>query len=143
MPAIKKCVVCKKKMKVFNFRPRKTCGKECQAKLASQCGGQWQADMAEKAGLTPVKKPKVLRPRDPTPIEIAQAAPLRGSLRIVDRCIAAEPRRKCPCCLRPVRLVNSVAGTVWLRAHRSVTGMECLGSRHIISYPREKVVDDE
>jgi hypothetical protein len=61
------------------------------------------------------------------------------AVQIQRRVYSTEPRRKCPECLRRVRLVNSVAGAVWLRPHR-INGELCPGSRTVVCYPKEKEV---
>jgi hypothetical protein len=124
----KKCEVCKRKMKVFAFsNRRKTCSPECHSKLAKR--------EAVKAS----DRKRIAT--DPTPEQIKEATKHALAFRAALQASDGVPSKKCPCCLRPVRLVNYVAGIVWLRVHRNHTGSICDGSRHVVSYPNERLVE--
>ena len=129
--AMRRCSVCRTLYPVGR-RNRKTCSDECRVKLAVMHDQERQAAIrqstaARQLTLVPMKT-----------INIPAAAALVRSLRVVQRPIVGhEPRRKCEVCLQRVRLINSVAGAVWLRQHKH-NGQICDGSRSVVCYPYER-----
>jgi len=123
------CPICRHKFKRFSFYRRKTCGKKCQVELMRQQG---------LAQAQP-KRPCEAKLKAQENIESRLVAEKAVAVQIHRRVYSTEPRRKCPECLRRVRLVNSVAGAVWLRPHE-INGGLCPGSRLVVAYPREKEV---
>ena len=120
-----KCPICKKKHKVFEHSPRrqrKTCSPACHKALTSQKSKEAHLRLQTQAEMTPE--------------EITERAKVAQAAIIAKRYPPSEPRRKCPECGRRVRLFNSVAGAVWLRAHGS-GGVMCEGSRTVVTYAKE------
>jgi hypothetical protein len=126
------CPVCRHKFKRFAFYRRKTCSKRCLAELKRRNG----------LAASPPKRPCERKLVAQENIESRLIAEKAVAVRIRERVYSGEPRRKCPECLRRVRLVNSVAGAVWLRPHK-INGELCPGSRLVVSYPREKEVAND
>jgi predicted nucleic acid-binding Zn ribbon protein len=130
--AMRRCSVCRTLYPVGR-RNRKTCSDKCRVTLAVMHDRERQA-----AILAASKKATAKPDGSVSQSDITARSAIARSLRVVQRPVAGnEPRRKCEVCCQRVRLINSVAGAVWLRQHQH-NGQICDGSRAVVCYPYER-----
>lgn len=113
------CVICHRRFPTNEIRKRKTCGITCQRTLNIRQGSAVAtkyADDDESQDAEIKIRIQLLR----------QAGPKASGY--------GRRRAKCECCGQRVVLVDSVAGSVWLQAHRGLDGLRCDGSRHVVKY---------
>jgi len=137
--AMRRCSICKTLFPAGR-RNRKTCSDECRVKLAVKHDQERQLQIVSSAAVKANKPESICGIR--TQVDTSNQLALIRSLRVIQRPINHEPRRKCPVCCQFVRLVNSVAGAVWLRPHK-LNGHPCDGSRAVVCYPNERKYYDE
>jgi hypothetical protein len=160
---VRKCKACNKLYKEFKFSRKGACSAKCKRKLelespikkvdCKHCGKPFEIPVDGRRVTCSRECHKALAIKAATQqrieqMELATLAEQRNQF--ADRPVRSyvqdrEPRRQCPDCLRRVRLINSVAGAVWLRRHRDHAGNECTGSRLVVCYPMElaTVGDDD
>jgi hypothetical protein len=111
------CKICRRRFPTNENRKRKTCSVTCHRTLKIRNG----TEHAKKHD----------KPDDQSEIKLRismlrQQAPKASGY--------GRRRSKCECCGQRVELVESVAGSVWLKAHRGLDGLRCDGSRHVVKY---------